>query len=1130
MGTASGFMLPGPLNAPQKPWLDLVGEVAATSRPDEDGPPEPLTFLLGAGASLSSGAPKTADILATCRRMRPGVFPSDEAVYEKFSTALTPIEREQIIAPLFRRTDPYVGYRCLVSMARSRPVFVVNLNWDSYASCAGERIGVPVSSFDLQDVEEGRRYIDEARERGNGVVCAHVHGYLKHGEDHVGSGESRGIRFSQPDTLSFGAEELRLLQEMLAPFTIVAGTSLIGPRDAQELLRALLPPAGGEETTVRPLWVFERGPLSYAPGFDSMIALGLSNALLARHSIHNFISNPDIDFDTMLVALRAHEAELPWPESVKTETGLPPLNTLLPPNPEKIKSLLDQKRSLIVGVPKIGTSTVAYRLAWWHCLVGADRRPGGHRVRGFQGPGQALAYLEKEARLGDYVGAIVIDDLFDERDLGGDTKKVHARLAQALEKFDDLRVIATARPDAAVAACQAPSLASAAASKEAVRSLHGVFGTTVVCGRSLWRGDDLRAWARAGGGERAQIVCREVRMGVVLTPSQAVRTLEGRGLHEWEDDWATPLRRHLDVVYDTKNPHALLLAILRLQDFSIPRSEEELVCLADRFSLDRMTSADEVIDDPWGLCATIEVDGERYVRLSHHGVIRVVDDWIDADAEELEKRLAEAGEQGQWALEALRHWRVYRNTDPDRELPADFDRSELELFGTEYLTRALQQRRPKLAMDVLRRTWGTKRDHWVAKDVALDLVLHWDELGDLKEARDLRDLLLKAKRELGAYALFEAILRVGRPVAIDLWSPVVSHILDLAAKTSKDQFARHQVALCFDALMWRPCPVGHEQERSLLRKLEAAVQQDKLLRAAVGAAASYHLDGAKRLREMGFEVEALGGVDVSRAEAKEIQWIVAWHFVHQSRCRAVASRRTFLSTVEDAHAEAPRYLDRTVRQDALDKEYELTVTRLVGALLRYPETAGWALHLIMNLHTTTGMFKVPEDQIARLDDLLTSRDPDEGVISAAITYHPSDQIYELVLKILKPDKSRKNMLAGLGEGVDVEGTWVAEPRFSLGSNPWAIRDRWRATPKVPFNVSPQELIERLAAHVDEAVDNQLVERDIAEGVLRQMRRGQLGAAEVFKQRESKTGENGNDYVQLLVYVCDHSASRPADAG
>lgn len=122
------------------------------------------------------------------------------------------------------------------------------------------------------------------------------------------------------------------------------------------------------------------------------------------------------------------------------------------------------------------------------------------------------------------------------------------------------------------------------------------------------------------------------------------------------------------------------------------------------------------------------------------------------------------------------------------------------------------------------------------------------------------------------------------------------------------------------------------------------------------------------------------------------------------------------------------------------------------------------------------------------------------------------------------------MLAGLGEGVDVEGTWVAEPRFSLGSNPWAIRDRWRATPKVPFNVSPQELIERLAAHVDEAVDNQLVERDIAEGVLRQMRRGQLGAAEVFKQRESKTGENGNDYVQLLVYVCDHSASRPADAG
>src|ERR1044071_8712431 len=215
-----------PLTERLEPWIDLVGEVARTSRPDDIGPPEPLTFLLGAGASLSSGGPKTGDILATCRRMRPGVFPTDKAVYDEFSTSLTSIEREQIIAPLFRDSDPYVGYRCLVAMARSRPVFVVNLNWDSNVSRAGERSDVPVSSFDLKDVEEGQQHIKEAMERGHGVVCAHVHGYLGYAEDHDGPKESRGIRFSQPDTLAFQPEELQLLQQMLAPFTIVAGTSL----------------------------------------------------------------------------------------------------------------------------------------------------------------------------------------------------------------------------------------------------------------------------------------------------------------------------------------------------------------------------------------------------------------------------------------------------------------------------------------------------------------------------------------------------------------------------------------------------------------------------------------------------------------------------------------------------------------------------------------------------------------------------------------------------------------------------------------------------------------------------------------------------------------------------------------
>jgi len=1126
------------VNEQTKPWIDLVDEVAKTSQPEEGEKPEPLTFLLGAGASLSSGGPRTADILATCRRMRPGVFPTDQAVYDEFSTSLTPIEREQIIGPLFRRTEAYVGYRCLVAMARTRPIFVVNLNWDDSVKCAGKRLDVPVRSFDLKDVAEGRQCIDEALDRGHGVVCAHVHGYLDYAKDHEGAEEPQGIRFSQPDTLDFSGDELKLLQVMLAPFTIVAGTSLTGPRDSHKLLQALLPSSGEGEgchgaTAVRPLWVFERGPLARAPGFKSMIAVGLSNALLARHSIHNFVSNPDVDFDAMMVALRAREVSLPWPEGLQTETCLPPLVELLPPNPQKVKPLLDQKRSLIVGVPRVGTSTLAYRIAWWSCLTADRKDPGACRIRGFQGPAQALEFLENCANIGESAGAIVIDDLFDERDLkSGDIEVIHTRLADALAKAGDLRVIATARPDAAVAACNAPSLDSVAAPKEASRSLHGVFRTTVVCGRSLWRRDDLRAWARARGGDRAQVVCREVRMGSVLTPSQAVRTLERRPLHEWEADWMTPLRDHLDVVYDAKNPYALLLAMLRLQDFSIARSEESLVRITNAVCADRLTTADKLIDDPWGLCATIEVDGERYVRLSHAGVIRVIDDWMAADIEGLEKRLKGTGEEGHWALEALAHWRVFREVDPSRDLPEDFNRAELELFGSEYVGRAMQRREPERALDVLWRTWGGIRDHWVAKDVALDLALHWDILGDHKQARALRDALLKANRELGAYALFEAVLRTGRPISLELWSPVVSRILDLAGKTQKDPLARRQVSLCFDALMWRLCPAGSEQERLLIRKLEAAARRDKLLHAAIAAAASYHLDGAKRLREAGFNISAVTGVDVNRREVEEMQWMIAWHFAHQSRCRAVASRRTFLSTVEDWDVGGPRYLDRSVRQDSLHEEHELAVTRLVDALLRFPDTAGWALHLIMNLHTTTGMFTVPEDHIAHLDSVLSSGDLGEGVISAAITYMPSEQVQELLRKYLEDGNGRRALQVGLGKGVAIGGTQVAEPRFSLGRDPWAIRERWRAMPRLPFGAQPRELIERLAARVDEAVDGKLVDRETAEQALTEMRRGQTEVAEELSRRKrpGRKRDEEDEYLELLVFICSkHASDQSLDA-
>lgn len=1102
------------MNDPEQHWLKRVPEVVLGCRvePEQKEPP-PLTFLLGAGASLSSGGPRTVDILTECKRQRPDVFPTDEAVYDEFSQ-LTSKERDRLIRPLFKRVQPYVGYRCLAAMAKSRPIFIVDLNWDGYIKKAADLVDVPVARFDLKNVAKGRLLIDAAEEDGCGIVCAHVHGYLndepRADENADDDGDAKwGIRFSRPDTIGFGGQQLQLLEELLTPFTIIVGTSLVGPRDAHEMLQALLPSTAGERdarATAEPLWVFERGNPSRAPGFGSKIAVGLSNALLARNSIHNFVSNPNVDFDMLLTALRAAEADLPWADfsHSQTQTRLPSLDELIPPDPVKVFPLLDRQRSLIIGAPYVGSSTLAYLVAWWRCLFDVRDPANPPEVKGFQGPGPALDYLKREGLDKDQGSAVVIHDLFDERDGPEAAKSLRTRLAKALEEIGDRPVLATASPDAAMAAACKPR-----------DSTYTAFEVISVCARTLWRPEELRAWAKARGGDWAELVCREVRMGLISTPAQAVRTLDGHTLHEETQDWRDRLYRHLVSVYAPAEPgvpapRALALAMLRLQDFSTPRSAEQLAGASGA------GANEELLGDPWGLCAPIKIDGELYLRLSNPDVIQVVDAWISAERGDLEKGLRDAGEPGLWAIEALARWKTFR--EAANEPPENFEAGELELVGSEYVRRSLQHQTPELAVEALWRTWESRRDRWAAKDVALDLVSDWEQLGQVPRARILRDRLLKSKEGMGAYALFEAIMRVGRPTSLELWAAVVNRLLDLAKRTSKDRNARRQVLLAFAAILWRKGPISPEQERKLIDLLLAAAREDDRLYAGMAAACAYHFEGNLRLQKAEFDLPMLAGTDFDLPAVTEMAWLVAWYFAHQSRCRALASRRTFLSTVEPAgDANTPRYLDRVARQDELDAEHRNAVVRFVGALLHHSETAGWALHLIMNIHATTGRFRVPKAHIARLHQTLRPSDPDPGVLSAALTYKPSNQIYNLLSGMLRGKSAERALERGLYKGVPIEGTDITEPRFSLGADPWEIRERWDAMPNVwPFEASvPQDLIGDLASRIEKADEEGKVDRAEAEHALAVIARGHTVGIESYRRSRLSKEE---DYVTFLGYL------------
>jgi hypothetical protein len=294
----------------------------------------------------------------------------------------------------------------------------------------------------------------------------------------------------------------------------------------------------------------------------------------------------------------------------------------------------------------------------------------------------------------------------------------------------------------------------------------------------------------------------------------------------------------------------------------------------------------------------------------------------------------------------------------------------------------------------------------------------------------------------------------------------------------------------------------------------------------MAAACAYHHAGAKRLRDENHRLPPLG-TDVDPSQAREIAWLVAWHFVHQSRCRALASRRTFLSTMDGAPGADPRYLDREPRKNPLDGEHETEVVRLVEALLRHSDTAGWALHLIMNVHATMGIFQVRDEHIRSLHRLLSSKEPGRGVLSAALTYAPTPQMYQLLVGKLKTARGKVALQEGLRKGIEIEEAEVAPPRFSMGSDPWAIRHRWDAMPdRLPFGaVTPQELIEMLEERIESAVAEGKVDREAAERAIAVMSRGHTVAIEESWQQPSQ--DDPTDIVGLLGFVADYY-SKPED--
>jgi hypothetical protein len=997
----------------QSHWLETAAGLVEPLI--EAGPDQPICLLIGAGASLSSGGPRTSEVVEALMRLRPDLFPDEDTVYRKGHT-ISQDEREGAIGNLLKGIVPHIGYRCLAAMARTRPVIVIDLNWDDSIPKACEKVGLPTDcheEVDLDSVEEVAAAWSRLRKRGYGLLAVHPHGLFRRGN----------MRFATNHTLTIKGQKLALLQELMSERTIVIGTSLTGPLDVTDLVAAMSPLADTPGSERRFLWVLEHGPSAREPDRRTQAGDDLRKALAERDSAENYIADEEVDFDLLMTTLRAREVGLTWNQLAEHDVDnvdLPDLTKLVLPNPEVTRPLLDTDNVLLTGRAQVGKSVIAHLVAHWHALLA----PTTPDLRTVTGRKNALDTLRELEAASPQQGATVV---VCDRCLGADVEVESATQLAQLVRHSKSRIVMSSAPQPLLSVL------------DECESLGETTNLTVLDATRTWTGEGLRRYARRLAGDRSDVAANlvgRIDREELQTPLQVSLAFR-KASPPYADEQVErgQLTEHVEGLCHRKENEAVLLALLRFQDMSHPRPMSDLA---------RLTGADieRVAKDPWDLVKTFQMDTE-YLRLSDSATVAAVDQCIVRHHDHLRRAIEGRGEPLRWALEAFEEWDTLHATPRTAAGVAKLDDCQRERFGPQLVREAIEVNAEQ-ALEVLEALRKGAHDEWALKDIALILAEHWERLEDDPEAFALRDRFLGDDKRNGTYAIFEGLLRRGGWAPPTLWSPVVARVLDMAHRggSVEDERAhRRQVALCFDALLWRTAPAHESQHTMLLGQLLKAASKDPLLKSMFAVSVAYHHNHAKQLGEIGLPdpLEEIGG-EATEEQATEMAWVVAWHFIHQSRNRAVASRRFFNSTRLSAPQGSRQILlNRGHRETPLPADWAAAVCKVATIIGRCRGTAGWGLHLVMNIHATSGRFHFDD-----LEEIRENTDPeDPGLISATITYKPTPEVRAVIRDHISSPEGRSALLAGLGEGVRVEEVCVLSPRFLLTHEEWSgLRERW----------------------------------------------------------------------------------------
>jgi|GEM_PF-3306775 len=813
--------------------------------------------------------------------------------------------------------------------------------------------------------------------------------------------------------------------------SVVVGASLTGERDVTGLLAAA---SRGDSAQPKrnPFWLFSRQSERSDRPEDRVAA----ELLGRKESSLNFEGDPFVDFDRIMVAILAERSGIPLKEAFsQTRVRQPAPDELVFPAPALLREHLDReldnperKALVLIGERQVGKSTTARLLAHW-AMIRANEPV---RVKGYSGATECLAAAEAIATGGESVELadfLIFDDPFEHDPTSDASSAFETAVSAILDRENPPHVVITSSPSRWQRAMQAePRLSELTAQVTAKPT-------------DWYDSADLAALADGLDCRWPAMATRSVLEGVASTPSRLRSYVVGK-YPPGEDDVIEDKLALLRALDDKPQKLLALIRFCELARTVVP--QVELAAELER-SLSEIPAIVRL------MLRESELLEEPHLQFAHH-TDRIAFDRLYLEKQKsLRSHVLERAYGRNVVDEVCNVWLAITSVRNDELKPLEqLSEKELLEWGTLLLEEASNGKDSRARVErVLKRLLALddKRDFWALRELVYEVVRLWPKLHSSETARDFIGDVLVEDRRMGRYCLLEALLYFQGATHSALWDRdcLLGELWDLvtaARWTLIRDIEAHgdELALIFDAMAWATPPIGRRRLCAWLGPVVDALEAEERFRGAIALACLYHPAGVELLRLVERDSPLANIGNLNEEQMEKAAELVRWHYIHQSRGRALLTRRR----LEPA---SPDLLRRQANPQTVPKLEAETIKKFVQRMADFPHLRGWAIHLGFNLRCTVGEFKDgflgPLVENAELQDL--------GLATAALTYWIPAGAHDQVQRYFAEDVNRKLLLDTMRDGHAVDGiTTYTEgrlrpPRFMAGRMPHEVHMQLNTT-------------------------------------------------------------------------------------